>query len=290
MINKIKTYLELIKFSHTIFAIPFGISSVFIIEKSIPSLGKLFWILLALIFARTAGMAFNRYIDVPIDKMNPRTKNWPSVKGEVKPWEMMVIGLISSILFMYSAYKLNMLAFWLSPIVVLLLLIYPAGKRFTQYVHLILGMVYFLIPVAVSIALKGYVELSAVMLGLAMAFWVSGFDILYALQDYEFDRAFGVYSIPAKYGVKNAIIIARLFHFLTFIFIILTGITSGLGLIYFVGVLILSGFLIYEHLLIKENDLSKINKAFFTVNGFVSIIYMFFVIADVYLGGLLWKM
>lgn len=290
MINKIKTYLELIKFSHTIFAIPFGLSAVFIIQNGIPSVEKIFWILMALIFARTAGMAFNRYIDVPIDKMNPRTKNWPSAKGEVKPWEMMALGVVSSILFMYCAYMLNMLAFWLSPVVILLLLIYPAGKRFTQYVHLILGAVYFLIPVAVSIALKGYVEISAVMLGLAMAFWVSGFDILYALQDYEFDRSFGIYSIPAKYGVKKALLIARVFHLLTFIFILLTGTMANLGVIYFIGVFVLSGFLLYEHLLIKENDLSKINKAFFTVNGFVSIIYMIFVIADIYLGGLVWKM
>lgn len=283
MINKIKTYFELIKFSHTIFALPFAVSSVFIVEKGIPEIEKMFWIVMALVFARTAGMAFNRYIDAPIDKMNPRTKNWPSAKGEVKPWEMMALGLVSSILFMFSSYNLNMLAFWLSPVVILLLLIYPAGKRFTQYVHLILGLVYFLIPVAVSIALKGYVEPAALTLGLAMAFWVSGFDILYALQDYEFDKSFGIYSIPAKYGIKKAILIARFFHFLTFVFVILTGLIANLGTVYFVGVFILSGFLVYEHLLIKENDLSKINKAFFTVNGFVSIIYMIFVILDVYI-------
>ncbi|MGC9119918.1 MAG: UbiA-like polyprenyltransferase [Sulfurihydrogenibium sp.] len=283
MINKIKTYFELIKFSHTIFALPFAISSVFIVEKGIPEIEKMFWIVMALVFARTAGMAFNRYIDAPIDKMNPRTKNWPSAKGEVKPWEMMALGLVSSILFMFSSYNLNMLAFWLSPVVILLLLIYPAGKRFTQYVHLILGLVYFLIPVAVSIALKGYVEPASLTLGLAMAFWVSGFDILYALQDYEFDKSFGIYSIPAKYGIKKAILIARFFHFLTFVFVILTGLIANLGTVYFVGVFILSGFLVYEHLLIKENDLSKINKAFFTVNGFVSIIYMIFVILDVYI-------
>lgn len=283
MINKIKTYFELIKFSHTIFALPFAVSSVFIVEKGIPEIEKMFWIVMALVFARTAGMAFNRYIDAPIDKMNPRTKNWPSAKGEIKPWEIMALGLVSSILFMFSSYNLNMLAFWLSPVVILLLLIYPAGKRFTQYVHLILGLVYFLIPVAVSIALKGYVEPASLTLGLAMAFWVSGFDILYALQDYEFDKSFGIYSIPAKYGIKKAILIARFFHFLTFVFVILTGLIANLGTVYFVGIFILSGFLVYEHLLIKENDLSKINKAFFTVNGFVSIIYMIFVILDVYI-------
>lgn len=285
MIDKIKTYLELVKFSHTIFAIPFGLSAVFIIEKGFPSWEKIFWILVALVSARTAGMAFNRFVDRPIDAKNPRTKDWPSAKGEVRPNEIMALGLISSIIFIFSAYKLSMLAFWLSPVVILLLLLYPAGKRFTSYVHLILGLVYFLIPIAVSIALKGSIEISAIFLGIAMAFWVAGFDILYALQDYEFDKSFGLYSIPVKYGIKNAILISRTFHFITFICLILTGVFAGLSYIYFTGVFILSGFLVYEHLLIKENDLSKINKAFFTVNGFISIIFSIVVLLDVFIGG-----
>lgn len=164
MINKIKTYLELVKFSHTVFALPFALASVFMVEKGLPNVEKIFWIIIALVFARTAGMAFNRYIDLPIDKLNPRSKNWASVSGKVKPTEIMLVGVISSAGFMYASYKLNMLAFWLSPVVILLLLLYPAGKRFTNYVHLILGSVYFLIPVAVSIALKGYVELSMIFL------------------------------------------------------------------------------------------------------------------------------
>ncbi|MEZ0323965.1 MAG: UbiA-like polyprenyltransferase [Hydrogenothermaceae bacterium] len=283
MLNKIKTYFELIKFSHTIFALPFGFASIFMVEKGLPPFNKVLWILLALIFARTAGMAFNRYIDIPIDKLNPRTKNWSSASGKVKPLEIMAIGILSSIAFMYASYNLNMLAFWLSPVVILLLLLYPAGKRFTEYVHLILGLVYFLIPIAVSIALKGYIELSMVALGVAMAFWVSGFDILYALQDYSFDKQYNIYSIPAKFGIKRAIQIARFFHILTFVFIIVSGVLAGMKFIYFIGVFILAGFLVYEHSLIKEDDLSKVNKAFFTVNGFVSIIFLLFVLADIYL-------
>ncbi len=291
MINKIKTYLELVKFSHTIFAIPFGLSAVFIIEKGIPNIEKIFWIVVALVSARTAGMAFNRFIDLPIDSHNPRTKNWPSVKGDVKSGEIMALGIFTSLIFMYSAFKLNMLAFWLSPVVILLLLLYPAGKRFTQYVHLILGLVYFLIPIAVSIALKGSIEMSAITLGIAMAFWVAGFDILYALQDYEFDKKFGVYSIPSKYGIKKALEIAKIFHTITFLSLLLTGYFGSLSYIYYVGLIILSIFLMYEHSLIKENDLSKIDKAFFTINGFISIIFMFIVVADIFLKEvILWKM
>ncbi len=285
LIDKLKVYLELTKFEHTIFAFPFALSSIFILEKGLPPLDKLFWIIVAVISGRTAGMAFNRFFDLPFDRLNPRSKNWASVKGLVKPFEILSIALISSLILIFSAYMLNKLAFYLSPIAVLFLILYPLGKRFTTYVHLILGVIYFLIPVAVSIALKGTVDISMIMLGIAMAFWVSGFDILYALQDIDFDKKMGLYSIPAKYGIKKSILVSRFFHIFTFIFLILTGITASMGKIYYIGIFILTVFLIYEHSLIKENDLSKINKAFFTVNGYVSIIFFVFVLADIYIGG-----
>lgn len=285
MLNRFKTYLELVKFSHTVFALPFALSAVFMIEKGIPSVGKILWIAAALVFARTAGMAFNRYIDLPIDRLNPRSKNWASVSGKVKPSEIVIIGIVSSIAFVYCAYQLNMLAFWLSPIVILLLVLYPVGKRFTNYVHLILGAVYFLIPIAVGIALKGEIPLSMVFLGLAMALWVSGFDILYALQDYEFDKTYGVHSIPAKYGVSTSLKVAKLFHIFTLIFVLIAGYVADMGVLYFTGVVAISAFLMYEHSLVKEDDLSKINKAFFTVNGFISIIFFIFVLLDTYFGG-----
>ncbi|MCX7737884.1 MAG: putative 4-hydroxybenzoate polyprenyltransferase [Hydrogenothermaceae bacterium] len=285
MLNKIETYFELVKFSHTIFALPFALASLFMVEKGIPPLDKTFWIVLAIVFARTAGMAFNRYIDLPIDRLNPRSKKWVSVSGKVKPWEILLLGVVSSVAFIYTTYNLNLSAFYLSPVVILLLLLYPIGKRFTNYVHLILGLVYFFIPLAVSIALKGEIYLSMVSLGLAMAFWVSGFDILYALQDLEFDRRFNVHSLPAKLGVEKSIKVARLFHTVTFIFTVVSGFLSNMGVTYYIGVTVLAIFLIYEHSLIKESDLSKINKAFFTVNGFISIIFFVFVILDVFLGG-----
>lgn len=282
MIQKIKLYANLIKFEHTIFAIPFVLSAVFIVEKGLPPLNKVIWILIAAIAGRTAGMSFNRFFDLPFDKLNPRTKNWVSATGAVKAGEILALAIVSSVILVYSAYKLNNLAFYLSPIAILLLIIYPLGKRFTNFVHLILGGVYFIIPIAVSIALKGKIEISIVFLGLAMAFWVAGFDIFYALQDIEFDRKVGVHSIPAKFGIRKAIIFARFFHFLTLVFLILTGYFANLGILYFSGLFLLTGFLIYEHLLIKENELSKINMAFFTINGYISILYMLIVILDIY--------
>lgn len=283
MIRKLKIYAELVKFEHTIFALPFAIASVFIVYKGLPKLDKLFWIIIALVTGRTAGMAFNRFFDLPFDKLNPRSQNWASVKGLVKPVEIFILAIISSVGLMFSAYNLNKLAFYLSPVAILLLVIYPLGKRFTNFVHLILGAVYFVIPIAVSVALLGRVEISAIFLGLGMAFWVAGFDILYALQDIEFDKKVGLHSIPSKFGTKKSLIFARTFHFLTFIFLILTGYFAKLRTVYFIGIIILSAFLVYEHSLIKENDLSKINKAFFTINGYVSILYMVLVILDVYL-------
>ncbi len=283
MINKLKIYAQLVKFEHTIFALPFALSAVFIVEKGIPSLEKLFWILIAVIAGRTAGMAFNRFFDIPFDKQNPRTKNWVSASGKIKSAEILGLAVISSLVLVFSAYMLNKLAFYLSPVAILLLIIYPLGKRFTNYVHLLLGAVYFIIPIAVSVALKGNIEISTIFLGLAMAFWVSGFDILYALQDIDFDRKIGIHSIPAKYGIKKALYISRFFHFLTLIFLILTGIYGNLGYIYFIGLFFLSLFLIYEHISIKENDLSKINLAFFTINGYVSILFLVIVILDIFL-------
>jgi len=283
LIQKIKLYANLVKFEHTIFAIPFVFASVFIVEKGLPDFEKVLWILIAAVSGRTAGMSFNRFFDLPFDRMNPRSKNWVSVTGAVKAGEILALGLISSAVLIFSAYQLNKLAFYLSPVAIMLLIIYPLGKRFTNFVHLILGAVYFIIPIAVSVALKGTVEISMIFLGLGMAFWVAGFDIFYALQDIDFDRKAGVHSIPARFGIKKSIVFARFFHVLTFLFLILTGISAELGIVYYMGLIILTGFLIYEHSLIKERDLSKINVAFFTVNGYVSIIYMIFVISDIYL-------
>lgn len=279
--KKLRYYAELVKFEHTLFALPFALASVLLLGKELPSLWKLFWILIALVSARTLGMAFNRLIDEPFDRLNPRSRDWPLVSGKLSREEVKGLILLSAGVFLLSCLLINTLAFLLSPVVILLLWLYPYSKRFTHFPHLVLGLVYFLIPVAVDVALNAHVSLNAVILGAAMASWVAGFDILYSLQDYEFDKSMGLGSVPVKFGIEGAIRLARLLHILTFLSLLTLGLREdGLGLIYFLGLIILSAFLVYEHSLIKPDDLSKLNKAFFTVNGYVSVVFFLTVLLD----------
>ncbi len=279
--SKLRDYAELVKFEHTVFALPFALASVLLLAERIPSLWKVGWIVAALVSARTLGMALNRLIDEPYDRLNPRTRNWPLVSGRVSPSEVRKLILISGALFLLSALMINRLAFLLSPLVILLLWIYPYTKRFTHFPHLFLGAVYLLIPVAVDVALNASVSLNALLLGVAMASWVSGFDVLYALQDYEFDRRHGLKSVPVRFGIGGALRFARVSHLITFVSLLLLGLRHPqMGSVYLLGLLLLSGFLIYEHSLIKPHDLSKINRAFFTVNGYVSIVFFLTVLAD----------
>ncbi|WP_448583732.1 UbiA-like polyprenyltransferase [Thermocrinis sp.] len=277
----LKAYAELTKFEHTIFALPFLLSSVVLLVDSFPSLWKLFWILLAFVSARTLGMSLNRLIDLPIDKQNPRTKDWIHARGIISEESIKMLAFLSGALFLFSSAMINFYTFLLAPLVVFLLWFYPYAKRITYYPHLVLGMVYFLIPVAVDIAINESVSKTAFMLGVGMGFWVAGFDVLYSLQDYQFDKSYGLKSIPVKFGIGKAIRIARAFHLITFLFFLgLIFVIDFLGFIYLLGMFLLGGFLLYEHSLVKEHDLSKINKAFFTVNGYISMAYFFTVLLD----------
>ncbi len=281
MLKKTKALLESIKFEHTIFALPFALASLLILVEKIPPLSKVLLIVLALVFARTAGMAFNRWIDYEIDKKNPRTRNWAHIRGEIPLEWLKILAVFSSAAFILVSALINNLAFLLSPVVVFFLWFYPFAKRITYFPHLVLGTVYFLIPLAVDIAVNERVSLPAIVLGLAMATWVIGFDILYSLQDYEFDKTHGVKSLAVKLGKAGAIRVARFMHVITFISLAVLGfIVPKLGVIYFLGLLLLGGFLVYEHSLIKPNDLSKLNRAFFTVNGWVSVVFFLVVLVD----------
>ncbi len=274
LMQKLKLYSELLKLEHTIFALPFGLASLLILYKNFPCWEKILYILFALISARTLGMALNRLIDKPFDEKNPRTRLWPHVQGLVKDQEIKLIILLSALFFIFFCYKINYLAFYLSPVVIISLFIYPFAKRFTYFSHFFLGLVYFLIPIAIDVALNEKISLIAIFLGIAMACWVSGFDILYSLQDLEFDRITGLKSIPVKFGIGKSLKIAKLLHLITFFSLLLTGyLYPKTTWIYFIGLILIALFLTYEHSLIKENDLSKINKAFFTTNGFISIIF-----------------
>ncbi len=281
MFRKLKDYAELLKLEHTIFALPFGLASMVILMETPPHGEKVLYVILALIFARLAGMAFNRYLDKEFDILNPRTSSWPHARGVVKEWEMKLLILLFSGLFIFSCAKINKLTLLLSPVVLLLLFVYPLAKRFTFYPHLFLGVIYFLIPIAVDIAINEKVTVMSFLLGCAMAMWVSGFDILYSLQDYEFDKRMGLKSIPVRFGIGGALKIARTFHLLTFLSLFALGLIYPFNkIVYFLGLFALSAFLLYEHSLISEKDLSKVNKAFFTVNGFISIIFFFVVLVS----------
>ncbi len=279
--GKLKHYAELVKFEHTIFALPFALASVLILADRFPSIWKLIWIIIALVSARTLGMAFNRLIDEPYDRLNPRSRNWPLVSGVLSREDVKRLIFLSAGIFVLSTLMINFLAFLLSPVVILLLWLYPYSKRFTYFPHMVLGSVYFLIPVAVDVALNASITADALILGTAMASWVSGFDILYSLQDYEFDKKHGLKSIPVKFGIEKSLKFAKAFHIITFLALLLLGFRDGnLGFVYFLGLGLLSAFLVYEHSLIKPYDLSKINKAFFTINGYVSVIFFFTVLLD----------
>ena len=284
VVRKIKALGDVVKFSHTVFALPFALASVILLTDKVPPLSKVLYIILALVLARTAGMAFNRWLDYDIDIKNPRTRNWAHIRGEIPVEWVKLLAIFSSAGFILVSSLINMLTFILSPVVVFLLWFYPLAKRITHLPHFVLGVVYFLIPVAVDIALNGRVSLTAVLLGLGMATWVSGFDILYALQDYHFDKAHGIKSLPVKLGVEGAIKVARLMHLLTFLFLLAVGfVHPKLGWFYFLGLSVLALFLVYEHRLVKPNDLSKLNRAFFTVNGWISVLYFLIVAIDVFL-------
>ena len=280
-LGRLKSYAELVKFEHTIFALPFALASILILVYETPSARKVIWILTALISARTAGMALNRLIDREYDARNPRTKSWVHVRGDVSVKEIWGIIILSSAVFIFSVYMINTLALILSPIVIALLVLYPYAKRFTYFPHLFLALVYLLIPVAVDVALNERISLLSAVLGIAMATWVAGFDALYALQDYEFDRSQGLKSVAVKLGKEGAIKFARGMHIMTLTSLIAVGVMSErLGIIYFLGLIPITLFLIYEHRLVKPDDLSKLNKAFFTVNGYVSIAFLLVVLAD----------
>lgn len=279
--QRLRLYSELLKLEHTIFALPFVLSSILLLMKDLPSPNKILLIVLSAVFARTLGMALNRLLDLPYDAQNPRTKVWPHASGLVKKPELLAIIVLSGSLFVLTCALINRLALMLSPIVILLLIFYPLAKRLTYFPHFVLGLVYFLIPLAVDVALNERTSTVALLLGLAMSTWVSGFDILYSLQDHEFDKKVGLKSIPVRFGIVGAIRVARVLHFLTFLsLLLLAGTFEKTPYIYLVGLLLLSMFLIYEHRLIKPHDLSKLNKAFFTVNGWISVLFFFVVLLE----------
>lgn len=272
MIKKISLYLSMIKFSHSIFALPFALTSTMLASNGLPPLRELLLIIMAMVTARSLAMGLNRLIDKDIDANNPRTMMRELPSGRIKVFEVVLFITISLILFMVSAYLLNELCFKLAPIAVLFVFLYSYTKRFTWLCHIVLGICISAAPIGAWIAIRGTFDWEILPLAIAIVFWLAGFDILYALQDVEFDRKYGLHSIPQRFGINKALWISRAFHAVTFIMLAYTGLIFRLTLIYWLGLILVLVLLIYEHSLVKENDLSRLNIAFFNMNGYISII------------------
>ncbi|MBI4524612.1 MAG: UbiA family prenyltransferase [Deltaproteobacteria bacterium] len=282
-------YGRLVRFSHTIFALPFAMASVALAAPMHPvSLTALVWILVAMVAARTAAMSFNRLADRKFDALNPRTSTWELPQGKVKAWEAGFLAVFCALIFIYAAYRINRLCFFLSPLALAILFFYSVTKRFTWASHLFLGLALSLAPLGAWLAVTGSAnslsDLSIpIFLGLAVLFWLAGFDVIYALQDYEFDRSYGLHSIPARFGVVQGLRFSGFFHLLTVFFLALVGLTARLGLIYWTGLAIVSLILFWEHRVVKPGDLSRINRAFFDLNAYVSVGYFIATLADLLL-------
>ena len=273
MIRAIYLFGRLIKFSHTVFAMPFALSSVVLAHvHARPVTGRtLFWILIAMVGARSAAMGFNRWADLHFDRLNPRTASRPSVTGAISPRAIILLVIGFSALFVLSAYKLGELCFWLSFPTLGVLFSYSYTKRFTAWSHIYLGLAIGLAPLGAWIAVTGSWDWRIVPLSLALLTYIAGFDILYACQDVDFDRQIGLYSLPVKLGVGKALLISSILHCLTFIFLAMLIPLFGLGRIYGFFLIVIGLLLIWEHRMVKPEDLSKVPVAFFHVNSIVSI-------------------
>lgn len=281
--NKVKTLLEMIKFSHTVFAFPFALMGVVLASLAsghAPGFLQVFWICIAMVGARSAAMGLNRLIDAKIDALNPRTADRHIPAGKVTVSEALLFVLVSLLVFFFAAWMLNPLCFKLAPVVIGLFILYAYCKRFTHYAHVVLGLCLGIAPIGAWIALRGDIGWPVIALGIAVLFWVAGFDIFYALQDYDHDVEKGLHSIPSKLGKKKAFALVRAFHGVMLLFLLLVMPGSGLGWIYFAGIVVVALLLVYEHLLVKPDDLSRLDAAFFNMNGYISVTIFIFTLID----------
>lgn len=274
--NKAVLYLKMIKFSHSVFALPFAFTGAVLAASGMPSLKQLFWIAIAMVGARSGAMGLNRIIDRNIDAENPRTKNREIPSGKISIRDAAIFTFISISIMVFAAYNLNQLCLKLSPIAIAVLAIYSYTKRFTWLSHFVLGIAISAAPLGAWIAVKGTFDIEIMPLSIGVIFWLAGFDILYALQDIEFDRQHGLYSIPKRFGIRNSLFLSRVFHFITWLMFFVTGLIFDLGFVYWIGMAVVAGLLIYEHSLVKPDDFSMLNVAFFNMNGYISIAVFIF--------------
>ena len=271
MIKKIAILLEMIKFEHTVFALPFAFMGAFLAARGLPSLDVFGWVILAMAGARTSAMGFNRIVDRKFDKDNPRTADRALPAGEVKLWEAWGMVILAAIIFFLSCYMLNRLAFLIAPFALGLTFFYSLTKRFTWLCHVVLGVALAFSPLGGWIAVKGTMLDFPYVLSLGVLFWVAGFDTVYACLDSDFDKEAGLFSLPSRFGRKRAFMLAVVFHVIAFAMFILTGIICRLDFIYYAGVGLTALALFYQHLVVNPKDLSRIQLSFFTLNGLISL-------------------
>jgi 4-hydroxybenzoate polyprenyltransferase len=283
LLHNLRTTLEMIKWEHSIFALPFALCGAMLAAGGTPTGHQLFWIVVAMVSARSAAMAFNRVADAAIDATNPRTRFRALPRGALSPAFVTTFVLAACAVFILAASQLNRLALMLSPGALAVVLLYSYTKRFTRWSHLVLGFALGIAPAAAWIAVRGSLDPRILLLTAAVTFWVAGFDVLYACQDYDFDREADLHSVPRYFGIHWALIVARVFHILMLGLLVTLVIAFGLGKLAIAGVVVVGLLLSYEHSLVSPDDLSKLNAAFFTMNGVISVVFFAFVAADLLL-------
>ncbi len=279
--NKLGKFLSMIDFNHTLFGLPFAYLGAFLAVSGIPSLAQLFWITVAMFGARSAALCLNRLIDRAIDRANPRTAGWVLPAGELPVTGVWFLVIVFFVILFWAAAHLNPLCVKLAPLAVIILWIYSYTKRFTWWCHLLLGMAVGIGPVGGWIAVTGRFEWQPLLLWMAVAGWVAGFDTMYACQDIEFDRNHGLFSIPARFGATGALIFSAAFHLSTVIFLIINGLVMQLGIWYFIGIAFTAILLLYEHIIVTPANLARVNFASFRINHYVGLIIFVMTLIDI---------
>jgi 4-hydroxybenzoate polyprenyltransferase len=280
ILHNLRVTLEMIKWEHSIFALPFALCGAMLAAGGVPAWHQFAWIIVAMISARSAAMAFNRVADAAIDAANPRTQTRALPAGTLTPSFVTTFVVVSCAVFVLAASQLNHLTLILSPLALAIVLLYSYTKRFTRWSHLVLGFALGIAPAAAWIAVRASLDPRILLLTAAVTFWVGGFDVLYACQDFDFDREAGLHSLPRYFGIRAALAIARLFHVIMLLLLVALVITFGLGKFAIAGVVAVAILLAYEHSLVSSHDLSKLNAAFFTMNGVISVVFFVFIAAD----------
>lgn len=276
-----RLFVRLVKFEHTIFALPFAYAGAFLAEQRVPGFWRMFWITVVMVAARSLAMALNRLLDAKMDALNPRTAGRELPSGRLRPAEVWVFCAVSLAVLILATFQLPPITRYLWPLVVAPFVIYPFMKRWTWLCHLVLGCTIGLGPVGAWVAVTGFVDWRAFFLGGAVAFWIAGFDVIYAALDVDFDRRHGIHSIPADLGARAAVWATRLFHLLAAALLAAVGLLTGRGAVYFTGVGICAALLVYESYITRNQDVGRINLAFMTLNSVLSVVFFLFTLASI---------